>query len=276
MSIVAISQTLGSLGEEIARELAQTLACEFADREIILRAAERFGEGVGELQHVTEEKPTLWERFTETRERYLTYVEAIIWELAARDNVVLVGRGASFLLAAVPRALRVRITAPERLRAKRVAARLAIDPDAAGDLVRDSDRERAARVRFLYHVDWDDPRLYDVVLNTERMTVSEGTRIIQHALQSERLRATSDSQREIKDLSVAAAAKAALRADPRTRQLWLAPPVCRNGRLSIGGMVAREQERRVAEEIVSRIPGVTAVLNEIVVATTGALGDSVR
>jgi cytidylate kinase-like protein len=58
MSIIAVSQTLGSLGDEIGRELARTLTYQVADREIILEAAERFGEGVPALQHATEEKPT--------------------------------------------------------------------------------------------------------------------------------------------------------------------------------------------------------------------------
>jgi hypothetical protein len=58
MSIVVVSQTLGSLGDEIGRELARTLSYQFADREIILEAAERFREDVPALQHATEEKPT--------------------------------------------------------------------------------------------------------------------------------------------------------------------------------------------------------------------------
>jgi hypothetical protein len=56
------------------------------DREIILRGANRFGEDVRDLEHVTEEKPTLWERFTERAWRYRTYIHAIIWETVARDN----------------------------------------------------------------------------------------------------------------------------------------------------------------------------------------------
>lgn len=49
MSIVAISETLGSLGDEIGRELARSLSYQFANREIILKAAEQFGEGELEL-----------------------------------------------------------------------------------------------------------------------------------------------------------------------------------------------------------------------------------
>jgi len=168
MSIVAISETAGSLGREIGRTVAATLGHEFADREIISKAAERFGEGVLELTHATEEKPTLWERFTETQRRYMAYVEAIVLEMAARDNVILVGRASTIILGKIPHALRVRISAPERARAQQVHQQLGLTAEAALDYVRRSDHERAARVRFLYHVDWDDPLSYDLVLNTER------------------------------------------------------------------------------------------------------------
>ena len=40
MSIVAISETMGSLGNEIGRRLADSLGWGFADREIIAKAAE--------------------------------------------------------------------------------------------------------------------------------------------------------------------------------------------------------------------------------------------
>ncbi len=70
MSIVAISETAGSLGNEIGRRLAERLGYRFADREIIAKASEGVGENVTDLRHGVEEKPTLWERFTDTQHRY--------------------------------------------------------------------------------------------------------------------------------------------------------------------------------------------------------------
>ena len=55
MSIVAISETVGSQGDAIGQALARSRGWQFADREIIARAAERYGEGVMELQHVTQD-----------------------------------------------------------------------------------------------------------------------------------------------------------------------------------------------------------------------------
>src|SRR5713101_6157522 len=150
MSIVALSTTMGSLGDEIGRKVAHALGCEFADREIIAKAAERYGESLLDLAHVTEEKPTLWERIAHTQRRYLRAVEAIVLELAESGHAVLSGRGATLLLAKLPQVLRVRITAPEHVRAQRIQQQQGLTLEAAAQFVADTDRERAARIRFLY------------------------------------------------------------------------------------------------------------------------------
>ncbi len=214
MSIVAISSTIGSLGDEIGLELARTLSYDFADREIIAKAAERFGEGVMDLRHATEGKPSLWERFSDAKQRYLAYVEAIILELAARDNVILGGRGAIILLSRMRNVLRVRITAPEGVRAERVENEHGLTHEAAIEAVRESDRERGARVKFLYHVDWSDPVLYDMVLNTERLTVGRGATLIRDALADERFQTTPETRRTITELSANAQSTAARLANP--------------------------------------------------------------
>ena len=264
MSIVAISQTLGSLGEEIGRKLAQTLSWPCADREVILEAANRFGEGVMVLEHFTEEKPHLWERFSDSQRRYQTFIEAIILEMAARGHVVLSGRGASLVLRTVRHALKVRVTAPELVRAKRVETQQGLTPEAAEHLVRHSDRERAARLKFLYHVGWEDPLLYDIALNTERVDVEHACGLLQAALKSECFQPTPESRAEIQDLSLAARARAALLVNPDTRRLGLGITV-RDGWVAVSGGVDREQQRKTVEEVLAQIPGVTGVQNEVVV-----------
>jgi len=268
MSVVAVSETIGSLGNEIGRRVAQARGYEFADREIIAKAAERFHEGIGELTHVTEEKPTLWERFTDTQHRYMTYVEAIVYEMAARDNVVLAGRASTILLRGVNHALRVRISAPEEVRAERIHHEQGLTQDAALDWVRQSDHERASRVKFLYHVDWDDPLLYDLVLNSERLTSARGARLVDEALEEERFRPTEASRRQLLDLSLTAQAKGALLANPLTRphQIFVS---CKDGHVALSGIVRVEEARTVAEELVRGIAGASGVLNEVVVVRTG-------
>src|SRR4029453_15707719 len=112
MGVVAFSQVLGSVGDDIGRKLAEALGYRFADREVIAAAAERFGEGMLELVHFTEGTPSLVERFRASDRHYVTAIEGILLEMAAQDNVVLCGRGAAFVLGKVSHALRGAVRAP--------------------------------------------------------------------------------------------------------------------------------------------------------------------
>lgn len=266
MSIVAISESAGSWGPEIGRAVASTLGYEFADREIIATTAESFGQSVPELTHATQEKPTLWERLTHSQRRYVTYIEATICEMAARDNIVLVGLASTIVLGRVPHVLRVRTNAPEAVRADRIEQQTGLTREAAGDHVLQADRERAARVRFLYHVEWDDPSLYDIVLNTDRITVATGVRTIREALADERFRSTPGARRSMMDLSAGAQAKAVLMATPNLR-LRLISVSCADGTITVTGTVRGEAEREAVLDALARIPGVAVVRNGLVLAT---------
>lgn len=264
MSLVTISETVGSRGAEIGQSLAATLGWEFADREIITKAAESFGEGEVDLKHATEEKPTLWDRFRHGQRRYMTYVEAIVLEMAARGHVVLVGRASTVILADVAHALRVRVTAPEGVRAARIEQQHGFTVDAARDFVREADRDLAARVRFLYHVDWNDPLLYDIVLNTERLSVPRAVAVLRERLLDERLMPSDASRQALRERSLVALARAALLANPTTRPREIAVTVT-GGLVELTGRVGTEADRQAAEAAVARITGVTDVRNRILV-----------
>ncbi|MGH7392934.1 MAG: cytidylate kinase family protein [Candidatus Rokuibacteriota bacterium] len=265
MGIVAISENLGSQGDEIGREVARALGWRFADREIIARAAEQYGEGVSELHHVIEERPTLWERFTASKRHYLSYVEATIFEMAAHGHAVLVGHGAAVLLRGVPHALRVRVNAPEPVRAERVRQAQGLVESAARNVVRETDGERASRIRFLYHVDVDDPLLYDLTLNTDRLTVTDGVRLVREALTAERLHTRETGLGVVRDLSLAAQAKARLLRDERTRSLHLSVTAA-GGRVTVAGVVDLETRHAAALEVVRGVPDVGEVVDEMVVS----------
>ena len=217
MSIVAMSETVGSRGTEIGRTLAGALGWEFADREIITKAAESFGEGVSELKHAIEEKPTLWDRFRQSQQRYATYVEATVLEMAARDNVVLVGRASTVILRDVRHALRARVIAAESVRAHRMEQQLGMTPQGALDYIRHADQDLAARVRYLYHLDWNEPSLYDVVLNTDRLSVARAVAVLREMLEDEHFSSTDVSRQELHDRSLGALARAAVLSHPSTR-----------------------------------------------------------
>ena len=112
--------------------------------------------------------------------------------MASGDDVVLAGLASAIVLRPVSHALRVRVNAPSAIRADRVEQQQGLTREAALDHVRQTDHERSARVKFLYHVSVDDPFLYDIVVNTERLTADEGARLLQEALQQPRFQTSAD------------------------------------------------------------------------------------
>jgi cytidylate kinase len=263
VSIVTISSALGASGEAIGRALAEELTYTFADREIILKAAERLGQGVAELERLLESRPSLWERFTETRRDYMAAVEAVIWEFAAGDNVVLVGRGSTFVLQRIRHAFRVRVTAPLHVRARQMETEHGLVPDATEVIAR-SDRDWAARIRHLYDVALDDSLQYDLVLNTARLDVPTAVATIRAALAAERFHATPAWLAEVANRCLTSRVHAALLLHPRTRDLGLFFS-CRDGQVSLSGRVTRDDQRRAAVEVVEQLAGVSRVLSEILV-----------
>jgi cytidylate kinase len=264
MSIVAISETTGSLGNEIGRKVSERLGYRFADREIIAKAAEQFGAELSDLRHGTEEKPTFWERLTDSQHQYRTYVDSIILEMASGDDVVLTGLAPVIVLRQAPHALRVRTNAPERLRANRLEQQQGLTREAALDLVRHTDHERATRVKFLYRVNVDDQLLYDVVLNTERLTTDEGARLIQEMVREQRFRTTPVSRSQLIDLSIVSRARASFMASPLLDPQRVAVSAS-GGCASLSGTVDTDEELKLVQETIEKIPGVSRIVNSIVV-----------
>ena len=138
------------------------------------------------------------------------------------------------------------------------------DAESALRLVREVDRERAARIKFLYGVDVDYPMLYDVIINTDRASVADGVRIIRAALQGEFVRPSLKGLSIARDVSVAAQAKARLPVDPATRGLRPAVTAA-NGRVTVVATVSSDELRDRVIEMVRGIPGVQDVIDEVLV-----------
>lgn len=112
---------------------------------------------------------------------YLKAMTAIIQELAAGGNIVLLGRGSQMILKDSPAVLHVLCIAPQKLRAYRLAERDAIGIEEATRRTSESDRARAAFYRKFWKVDVEDPRLYDVTIDTSRLSYEIAAELVASA-----------------------------------------------------------------------------------------------
>jgi cytidylate kinase len=110
--------------------------------------------------------------FTVTLKDYIDMVGMVIRDLAREGNVVIAGRGGQVLLRDMPRALHVQIVAPYQQRVIVLAERDGISQEEAARRVKASDQARRDYMRRYHRVDWLDPILYDMVINTNKIPIS--------------------------------------------------------------------------------------------------------
>lgn len=110
--------------------------------------------------------------FTVTLKDYIDMVGMVIRDLAREGNVVIAGRGGQALLHDMPGAVHVQIVAPFEQRVSVLAERDGISQEEAARSVKASDQARRDYVRRYHGVDWLDPTLYDMVINTNKIPIS--------------------------------------------------------------------------------------------------------
>ena len=109
MSIVTISRGMYTRGKEIAEKLAAKLGYECLSREILLEASEQFNIPEIKLIRAIHNAPSILERFTYGKQRYVSYVRATLLKHVQKDNVVYHGLAGHFLLLGIPHVLNVRV-----------------------------------------------------------------------------------------------------------------------------------------------------------------------
>ncbi len=224
MAIVTISHEMGSGGPEIGRALAERLRYRYVDQDMISQAARQYGVREEKLAPLDETRPSLFERFDAATRQYITVLQSALLDVAERDDAVIMGRGGQYLLRGIAHVLRVRVIAPFDLRVKRVVKEMAgkigetVDVRTAAETVRRTDQQKAGRMRYLYDADWADPTLYDLVLNTEKLSIEAAVEVIVGLLQRPELAPTEASRQLVRDRALASRVRAALAAHPETRK----------------------------------------------------------
>ena len=184
MPVITISRQLGSLGTEIAQGAAGKLNYEYVDKERIEHALSKYGVNAPEIEKFDEKRPSFWDYFLLQKKRFLHSLEAVIYDFARKGNVVIVGRGGQVLLKYLPGVLHVRIIAPFEVRLKRILATNGGDEKKSARILGRSDRDSAGFLNSFFEVDWEDQTLYDLMINTDKLSAETAVKMIVESISS--------------------------------------------------------------------------------------------
>jgi len=189
--VITISRTLAAGGEDIGHAAAKEFGFRYADEEIIVRAAEMAGvspQTVAAVEHTPGFITRVLEAMARTavdtegyspaamtggatREEYEGFIERVVRETAGQGKVVIVAHGASIPLTGTEGVFRCLVTASPATRIGRLVQEAKLSEAEARKAVEESDRQRREYLRRFYDVREELPTHYDVVVNTDTLSV---------------------------------------------------------------------------------------------------------
>jgi len=263
MTVIALTEEMGSLATDVADQLAADLGLAVMRHEVIDNVSTRMHVPTSLINRLREGKAGTLERLRADKASLAVYMTEEVLEVAARGDVVLRGWGATCLLRTVPHVVCVRVTRPFAQRVAWLREQLGADDIAfVEEEIRRSDRAHAARMHAQFGVTWGDPLLYDLVLNTDRLSVETCARQIAALAQRPEFAETDASRAMLQNMALDARVRAALRADAATRDIDVTV-VSDAGRIVLTGIVLDADEMPAAERVARSVAGVAAVDNQL-------------
>lgn len=202
---ITFALQLGSGGFEIAHRVADALKYRYYDWEVTSQAAAQAGvspETIAAAEHA----PSFLERIVErllapgiyddesmgrlsvetmssairtlSSGQYRHFIENVVRELAERGDAVIVGHAGQIVLKDMPGTLKVLVVGSPERRAERLAQDEGLSREAAAAAVRDSDRQRNSFFKQIYNVELLSASLYDLTLNTDRLSIEAATQLV--------------------------------------------------------------------------------------------------
>ena len=201
MTVIAMTREMATRGSEVAAGLAERLGVSIIHHEIVEHEiAERTGMPESAVHRFLEGEASLVERWKLDRRRMSRYTAQEILELAAKGNVLIRGWGATYLLKSVPHVLCVRISAPMPFREKVLMERLGLkDATIARREIERNDAAHNGTMQRLFGIDFADPSLYAIVLNSARVPVAECVEHIARLTESPSFQETAQSRSALMD-----------------------------------------------------------------------------
>jgi hypothetical protein len=189
-----------------------------------------------------------------------------MYELARLGSAVILGRGGNMLFRSLPYALHVRVIASQEKRVHNLVER-GYKREAAVMVMEKSDHERESFIKFAFHRDWENPELYDIIINMENLTVTVAADMILCAARAKEARGhAGDVTNSLDMMGLGVRVRAAL-AEAGFPSSYISVLVNAPGKVRLTGLVQYPRDKSAVERTALKVKGVESVENKIKVAS---------
>ncbi len=264
MAIITISRQIGSFGDEIAESVAEQLSYNYIEKTKISEALTHQGLEANDIDKYDEKKVPVWQTFSNQRKKYLHLIQAVVYDFAADENTVIIGRGGQVLLKDLPGTLHVRIVAPMATRTKRLMEKTGYDEKSARQFIQRNDSESSGYINSFFNADWDNRDFYDLIINTRVISIPTATQMIVEAVGASEFREKFNLTAEkLRDLALTQKVEAALL---EIHGLSISDLYVQKGVVTLVGVVISEAIKEACDEAVYSVDGIIEFDNQVSVS----------
>ncbi len=258
MPIITISRGSLSGGRALAERVAAWLGYRCMSSEELIEAAAQYGVPEPKLSQVLVKGPSFWERLMKARHLYLIFLQAAMYELAREGDLVYHGQAGQQLLRGIAHVIKVRLIASLEDRLRAVMAREGLPRERALQYIHQVDEARVRQMRYLFHVDWRDTALYDVVLNLEHMSLERAADVVIYMARHPAYQPTPAMEKQLADLAVTWRVKASLAVHGGDVQVR-----AEDGTVWLTGLVTSGDRQETIIRMAREVSGVTEVISHL-------------
>ena len=172
MGLITISRGTFGGGKAVAELLAKRLGYVNLSREVVSgEVAERYEIPDEQMLHSISELPGNFGLGESEHRRNMAYFRMIILERAVKSPTVYHSHGGHLILSGISGFMRVRINAGIECRIKYAIQERNIDYKNASALITAIDQKRKQWSQEVWGVEWNEPSLYDLVVNLDQLTL---------------------------------------------------------------------------------------------------------
>ena len=183
LQIITISRQTASGGNEIAEQLAKRLGFKLINRDYVL---ENWLPDVADEHqlHMLKQSRKFYNRSINQKyglEEELTFADFIenkLRGLAKEKNLLIVGLGAQIIFRNHSKAIHIKIVASHEYRVKKISQKYGLKKEQAERTIELSDRKKRRYVWQVHEIDWSDPTLYHISINSDGINLEQALNIL--------------------------------------------------------------------------------------------------
>ena len=196
MGIITISKECGTDSQQVASLLAKKLGWEYIGKQLVAKLAAELHLSKSDVETFIKHEQSRLLRFVDRYtctlvqrvvdkehgclddKNYFEAVKKLVEDVYQAGNAVILGWGSQCLLRGRDGVLHVRLRKGEEEKIKTIMKRFKIDRDAARGHIRREERDSKSLIKHYFDVDWNDAKLYDLIIDMGKTSVEEAAETI--------------------------------------------------------------------------------------------------